>query len=330
MAHTKSQFDRLLIIHNKLATGNRYTFQELRSACTPPGPDGKPPSEKTLYNDLRELREVHGAPIPEKDRSGRPYYYLPGTSFSLHSALNPDDAALANELTAMLKHATLMPVFGGMEDVFLKFEQRAGVVGKAEKPVLQWEQNMDYVGLKWLKPLYDAIRAGCCVLIDYQDFSASQSTRYEVSPYLLREYNNRWFLLGRAAGWQEGRPFPLDRMLNVTALPNLRCHPDQTDWSTEFADVVGVTRIAKNSVETLVLRVHLPRARYVDTKPLHQSQDELARTATYVDFQYRLRWNNELVSQILSLGPDAELLEPAHRREEIAEKARKLLARYQV
>lgn len=327
MLRTCQQFERLQAIHNKLATGQRYTLDDLRNACTLPG--GGRPSARTLYDDIRKLREEYGAPIPDRDRSGRPYYYRPGERFSLYGAFNPDDAALANEAAALLKQVAHLPQFAGLEDIFLKFEQRAGVVGNVEKRVVQAEQNTDYQGLKWLKPLYDAIRQDYPILIDYQDFTADAPTRYEVSPYLLKEYNNRWFLLGAAEGWPAGRPFPLDRIQVLIALPGKRRRPDRTDWDAEFADVVGVTRIAEHPVETLTLRVMFPRARYVATKPLHPSQQEGLRTERYVEFSYALRWNPELVSKILELGPDAELISPAHRRAELAKLVRRLVKVYE-
>jgi len=325
---TRNQLERLITIHEMLSKRLAYSLDDFARACEYKlGPENRP-STRTLYGDLERLRHEFGAPLAHKNRNPKPYWYT--ADFSLYNVLNKEDAALANEAVALLKQVSHLPQFAGMEDVFLKFEQRAGEVGKAEKLVVQYEQNVEYVGLKWLKPLYDAIRAGCCVLIDYQDFTADLPTRYEVSPYLLREYNNRWFLLGWAENWFVGRPFPLDRINDVKALPNLRCRPDKTDWSAEFADVVGVTRIAENPVETLVLRVLLPRARYVETKPLHSSQQVIARTDTYLDFTYQLRWNNELMAQILGFGPDAELVSPENRRMALAQKVQQLARRYDV
>jgi len=321
---TRNQLKRLLAIHDKLSTNRHYSLNELQQACAT-ATESAPPSERTLYNDLEYLRDHYQAPISKGDRSGYPYRYTkPG--FSLYAKLNPEDTALANEVTALLKQLSHLPQFSGLEDVFLKFEQRAGIVGRAEQAVMQFEQNPDYTGLRWLEPLYEAIRAEHPLLIDYCDFQ-DQRFRFEVSPYLLKEYTNRWYVFGWVSERSVIYNLALDRIEKLTPLPSKRQRPDQTDWTAEFADIIGVTR-TQDPPETLVLRVYLLCAHYVRTKPLHPSQQLLTQTDTYVDFTYTLRWNYELMAQLLELGPDAELLEPLHRREQLAEKVRQLAARY--
>ena len=324
---TRNQLERLKTIHEKLSTGLHYSLSDLMDACQARSDDHVRPSEKTLYNDLKTLRgEPYNAPIPLRDRSGKPYFYE--RSFSLFEVLNPTDATLANEAVALIRQMSTLPQFAGFDEILLRFEQQPGVIGRAKESVVQFEQNLGYTGLKWLKPLYDAIRAGYPVLIEYRDF-ANNAFRFEVSPYLLKEYRDRWFIFGWVVERATIYNLALDRIEAVIPLPNKRVRPDQTDWETEFTDVVGTTRTAE-PVETLVLRVWLPRARYIETKPMHQPQMIVNQTDTYLDFQYTLRWNPELSAKILELGPDAELLEPAHRRAELAEKARCVAARYEV
>ncbi len=323
---TRNELDRLMAIHDRLSTGLHYSLTDLMNACE--ARTGQRPCEKTLYNDLRRLRnEPYNAPIKSHDRSEKPYWYTE-TGFSLYAVLNPEDAAIATEAAALVKQLSTLPHFAGLEDVLFKFEQRAGVMGRAKDQTVQTDKNMGYTGQKWLRPLYEAMQQNHPLLLDYAGFDAITATRYEVSPYLLREFNNRWFLFGRAEGWYDGRPFPLDRIQQLIPLPNKRRQPDETDWGTEFADVIGVTRITENPVETLVLRVYRSRVGYVSTKPLHPSQTIVQQTDEYVDFQYALRWNLELEAHLLEFGPDAELLAPAHRRAQLGEKVKKMAGRY--
>ncbi len=310
MPQNKQYMDRLVAIHEKLSSGQHYTFEELQEACE--RKTDQSISDKTLYNDLKALRDLD-APIPERDRSGRPYYYT--SPFSLYGVLNPTDAALANEAVALLRQMQTLPQFVGLEEIRLRFEQQAGVIGKPQQGVVQFEQNEQYTGLRWLTPLYQAIQADNRVLIGYRDFK-DQAFTFEVSPYLLKEYNNRWFIFG----WVERKAtiynLALDRIQTITPLPTLR-RPDTTDWTTELAGVVGATR-SLEPLETVVLRILLPRARYVETKPLHHNQQLLEQTRHHMDFSYQLRWNHELTARILELGPDAELISPAHRRTDLA------------
>ena len=261
----------------------------------------------------------------KKTQTRRPYYYE--EPFSLYGVLNPTDAALANEAVALIRQMQTLPHFVGLESVMLRFEQQAGVIGKPQQSVVQFDQNQQYKGLNWLPDLYKAIQADQLVRIDYTEFG-EPLTRYQVSPYLLKEFNNRWYIYGWITELNCIRNLALDRIEAIRPFTELRRRPDNTDWNSYLADVVGVTRFANAPVETWVLRVWLKRALYVETKPIHPSQTIIQRTDDYIDFQYQLIWNNELDAKILELGPDAKLISPPHRRAELSEKVRMMIERY--
>ena len=315
---------RIMAIHEKLSSGLHYSLDELLTACELA--TGNRPSEKTVYNDLRELKDVYGAPIPDRDRSGKPYSYT--TSFSLYGVLNPTDASLSNEAVALLRQMNTLPQFAGLEDVMLRFEQQAGVIGKPRESVVQFEQNKQYKGLNWLPELYKAIQDDHPLLIRYAEFGESPVT-YQMSPYLLKEFNNRWYVYGWLVEHNRIRNLALDRIDSIRVLTDLRRRPDTTDWEEYLGDIVGVTRFADQPIETWIVRVWLKRALYVETKPIHPSQTIIHRTDDYIDFQYELNWNNELDAKILELGPDAELLSPLEHRNRFAELVQKMAGRYQ-
>ncbi|GAB4017549.1 helix-turn-helix transcriptional regulator [Spirosoma koreense] len=314
--------DRLIALHEKLSSGQHYTFDELREACEQK--TDQTISEKTLYNDLNDLRDL-GAIIPKRDRSGRPYFYK--EPFSLYGVLNPTDAALANEAVALLRQMNTLPQFAGLEDVMLRFEQQAGVIGKPRESVVQFDQNQQYKGLNWLPELYKAIQDDHPVLIHYTGFGQS-TAELRFSPYLLKEYNNRWHVYGRGAESLGLDSLALDRIDTLKLLPDLRRQPNHTDWTAHLNDVVGFTHLTNVPLETWILRIRLPRARYVETKPLHHSQEIVEKTAEYWDFRYRLKWNNELNARILELGADAELIAPEKYRQQLVGMIQAMMNRY--
>lgn len=315
--------DRLIAIHEKLSSGQHYTFDELREACEQK--TDQTISEKTFYNDLNDLRDL-GALIPKRNRSGRPYFYE--EPFSLYGVLNPTDAALANEAVALIRQMSTLPQFAGLEDVMLRFEQQAGVIGKPRASVVQFDQNQQYKGLNWLPELYKAIQDDHPLLIKYAEFGALP-VLFQMSPYLLKEFNNRWYVYGWLVEHKRIRNLALDRIDSIRILTDLNRRPDATDWDEYLADIVGVTRFADQSIEKFVLRVWMKRALYVETKPIHPSQNILHRTDDYIDFQYELIWNNELDAKILELGPDAELLAPTDHRKRFSKLVKKLVSRYE-
>lgn len=323
MPANKNFMGRLVAIHELLSSGVHYSLEELRQACA--RKTDRLPSVKTLYNDLRELREVYGAPIPEKDRSGKPYFYT--ESFSLYGVLNPNDAALANEAVALVRKMQTLPQFPGLDEVMLKFEQQPGVIGKPRQSVVQFETNEQYSGRHRLAELYQAIQADQPVVIVYTNFG-KPTERFTFSPYLLKEYNNRWHVYGWVTEKGQLLNVALDRIDHLIPLPDLRRRPDTTDWDNYLADVIGFTKTLGEVIQPWLVRVWFPRAYYVETKPLHHSQQPAQRTDEFIDFRYELIWNLEFEARLMELGPDADLLEPVSKRVEFAEKVRRMAARY--
>lgn len=323
---TRNQLERLITLHELLSTGLHYSLDDFARACELKLGDENKPSVRTLYSDLERLRDEYKAPLAPKNRQPKPYWYTE-TDFSLYGVFNKEDAALAREAVALLKQVSYLPNFAGLEDVFLKFEQRARTADKAEKNSIQFEQNLGYTGLKWLSDLYRAMQQNRQVWVTYTGFG-QPSAKLSFSPYLLKEYNNRWHVYGPGAESLGLDSLALDRINELKIRTDLLRQPDSTDWNTHLANVIGFTHLTNMPLETWVLRVWLPRARYLETKPLHTTQHKLAETDEFIDFQYQLRWNKELDAKILELGADAELLAPAHRRAELAKKVRKLADRY--
>lgn len=322
MAVNKNYLARLQAIHERLSTGLHYSKDELLDAIE--AKTDARPSDKTLYNDLRALKDEYDAPILEGDRSGKPYYYT--KSFSLFGVLNPTDASLANEAVALIRKMNTLPQFAGLDDVLLKFEQQPGVIGKPQKSVVHFEQNLGYSGLKWLSTIYHAIQENRQVRVVYTHFN-KPPIKLDFSPYLLKEFNNRWHMYGYGAESEGLNSLALDRIDSLKISDLLR-RPDTTNWEEFLANVIGFTHYANMPLETWQLRVWLPRAYYLETKPLHNSQKIISKTDTYWDFQYQLQWNRELDSAILQLGADVEVLTPEKRRKALARTVRNMMERY--
>ena len=323
---TRNQLERLILLHELLSTRFEYSLDDFARACETKLGDDNKPSVRTLYSDLERLREEYKAPLAPKNRQPKPYWYT-RDDFSLYGVFNKEDAALAKEAVALLKQVSYLPNFAGLEDVFLKFEQRARTADKAEKNVIQFEQNLGYTGLKWLSDIYKAIQQDRQVWVTYTGFGQPSAT-LSFSPYLLKEYNNRWHVYGPGAESLGLNSLALDRIDALKIRPDVLRQPDSMDWDTHLADIIGFTHLTNMPLETWVLRVWLPRARYIYTKPLHTSQDKIAETDEFMDFKYQLRWNKELDAKILELGADAELLAPEKHRKRLANVVKAMSKRY--
>lgn len=85
---------------------------------------------------------------------------------------------------------------------------------------VRFSQNEELEGLRYFSRLFEAISKGIVLRIDYHKFGTDSWSR-EIHPYQLRQYNNRWFLVGYEENQSKGLPLvvlPLDRSLYL--IPN--------------------------------------------------------------------------------------------------------------
>ena len=100
------------------------------------------------------------------------------------------------------------------------------------------------------------------------------------------------------------------------------------DFDEYFKDVIGVTVPDNCEPENVILRVNNSRYHYIETKPLHSSQDIIEEGDDATTISITVKINKELISLLLSYGDDLEVLAPASLRDEIAAKINSSASHY--
>ena len=113
--------------------------------------------------------------------------------------------------------------------------------------------------------------------------SGQPYSKVTVYPYLLRQYNNRWFLLCNPVG-NEQYPFnpdtiynyPLDRMDGTVEYVDEMPYIDTpVDIDSRFDEIIGVTYMKNVPIQEIYFAVKPQSVNYVLTKYIHPSQDEV-------------------------------------------------------
>lgn len=325
MSINQKQFQRIQTLHDALVKKQRVTWQQIQQMYQ--NKLNIDVSKRTVYNDIGLLRDEFEAPI-ERDKGA--YFYT--KSFSLFRVFNPTDLDFAAELVTLFEQLAVLPHIHGLEEVRLKIKEKSKQSDL--KPTVQFEQNGDYSGLKHLNTLYDKIREKEPLKITYKDFDKEIKT-YSISPYLLKEYANRWHVYGYEVQKNKIYNLALDRILHIetSILPYREQKPSELDF---LQDLIGFTYLyhadtgTYQPLEDIQIAFQMPRAHYVRTKPLHESQEEVKALSTpeRVVFAYRLHQNLELVAKIMEFGADAEVLQPTSLRERIKQQVAAMHATY--
>lgn len=171
-------------------------------------------------------------------------------------------------------------------------------------------------GIDRFKELFNFIINERPIKITYEPFG-KPAFDAEIHPYYLKQYNNRWFILGYNPEYKDISVFALDRIKKVESL-NVDFIQDTLieDPFDYFFDVIGTTIPNHGEVEKVVLKFSPKRYQYVLAKPIHHTQKSDDNTLTVT---IDVIPNKELEAIILGFGKDVEVLEPEHLRNEIVE-----------
>ncbi|MBI1308090.1 MAG: WYL domain-containing protein [Bacteroidetes bacterium] len=301
---------------------NRYrkwTLEDLIEACSDAlyeyeGID-KGVSRRTVQADIQLMRSDklgYNAPIAVVDKR---YYTYSDSSYSITNIpLTENDLSKLSEAVEFLKQFQGFTQFRELDTMVSKLEDHIYAQRSSTRPVIDFEKNTDLKGLEFLDELYHAIINKHTVSLTYQSFQARDKSKFDFHPYLLKEFRNRWFVIGKKTAKGKILNLALDRIHAVDRSHEDYAEPDNFNPDLYFRDVIGVTVSENLRPVNVVLRITNKHAPYILTKPLHSSQKLIERTDSGTIISLRVQHNFELEKEILSYGEQIEVILPLKLR----------------
>lgn len=284
-------------------------------------------SRRTFFDDLNDLGELvggYGVEIKRLNDGRKKYYRYDKENFSLFAkGFTEEELQALKENVQTLQRFKGLPSFSWMSSLVSKLEDKLNVKASVDN-ILAYEENAGYTGIDWLKDCFDAIVNKQPVRIDYRNFEEKEF-KWTIHSYYIKEYNNRWFLIGFNPEYNRLSHIPLDRIDNIEPLHIEYIPNTSTDFEKYFDNVIGTT-VVDAPIQEIRLRFTPKRLQYVLTKPIHKSQKCSDANTGIVSLQ--LIPNRELETLILSFGPDVEVLEPVSLRQQIQDKIKKSYSHY--
>lgn len=225
--------------------------------------------------------------------------------------------------------------FGWLDD----FSKRLGLV--ETKPVIQMSKNL-LENKTLMAESFSAIRANTVIKLHYQLFNDSEEREVVISPYLLKEYNRRWYLVGAADDTGKLLTFALDRITSIEILPGYEFREASEDLFERYDDIIGVSYYEGSEIHKIIFWVSDKSASYVDTKPLHGSQirikgkKEVAIREQYnmpsggAFFSIECMENYELIRELCSFGGELKVLTPSTIVDSIKQRIQSMAELYQI
>lgn len=254
-------------------------------------------------------------------------------SFSIFKKeLSVDEKLLLKEAFSLLGQFDGLPNLDALEKLRLSLDM--GV--KDERHIISFTKN-PLENSNLLGELFTSISHKQVIELQYHTFSMpDEKLHVVIHPYLLKEYNRRWFLIAAADSDNKMLNFSLDRIDKVTPLGGYTYMEPDEDLMERFDDIIGVTLYDGIRVQKIIFWVSDHSKSYVSTKPLHESQRSL-RGEHEVGLRKRFpmlergaffridcKENYELIRELTSFGNDLIVLEPSGIQDKVYERIKSM------
>lgn len=299
--------------------------------------------ESPFNMEIDSSEKLYGSPV---------YRYADQTQSLFSKPLSDDEKRLLQEVLNTLGQFAGLDSFEWLNDLQEKLnDKRAFGRGEydkempANRKIISFSSNDYLEGKDFLGTLFALISNKKVVDVEYEPFGEASRT-IRLYPYLLKQYNDRWYLIGTPLATPEF-PYredfyvnlPLDRMNGVTAVDGVDYIDCDEFFEERYDDIVGITWLKEEDLTEILIAVKNTYTGYVDTKPLHGSQAKLSadRQAElhdkygafegYTFYTLTLKPNRELYNTIYRNGDNIVLLSPSRIRENMIQELTSSLER---
>lgn len=256
---------------------------------------------------------------------GRDYEFLVGIGFKIHNEktkgykLDIEDTGKFSMLTNLFKRIA-----------FSNALNKTISLNKGTHKYLALDETSLVKNFKYFDILLEAIDKRKEISFKHSSFyhtDRKEPKLHSIKPHLLKEYQNRWYIVGEA---EDGfRVFGLDRIDDLQVL-DTKPFKNKTDEANEtLYHTVGLN-FSDYKPTLMLLRFHISQKPYLESLVLHHSQKEELENSFEGFYTIKLfvSYNFELKQQLLKYGSSLEVLKPDFVREDIKNELQNALNTY--
>lgn len=338
MPHIKNALIRYRVLDKCLR--NTYkpypSKMDLRQACEEAlygDSNGEHICDSTIEKDMFAMRMEHDAPI-KYSKKYKGYYYT-DESFSINEVpLSDDDVEsiqFAVSTLAQFRDSAIFKQFGFalnkiVDHVNVSKESKSEEVDQ----YVQFETGNTSTGSDFLAPLLSAIKKNNIVYFDYESFVSGNRKRRKVTPLLLKEYRNRWYLISNDMVKDKIITYGLDRMGNLDVTDQTGEKPKSFNPDLYFKHSIGITASDDVEPKKIQFKAKNVAAKYIDSQPFHSSQKILESNDSYTTFSLFAQVSEELTRLLMSYGGEIEVISPTSLKFEIKNRVEEMIRVYKL
>jgi predicted DNA-binding transcriptional regulator YafY len=222
-------------------------------------------------------------------------------------------------------------------DVFLHFLEVLATSEMLTNSMKENRETLKYVqfdarggmkGIDMLPDILAAVKDFRTISFTHTNFHTGKIKEFTLQPYLLKEYLNRWYVIGKPHPYEIFLTFGIDR---ISKLIINNEHFDRGNERPEknFEHVVGLVWNPMK-VEEVLFSILKPFDNYIKTLPLHSSQKIHTEDEIQTTFSIHVVINHELLQRFLMLGKDCRVISPDSLRGQIIQTMEYCLEGYKI
>ena len=314
MPHIKNALIRYRIIDRMIRNPYKTypSKSDLREACEESlfgSTYGDHICDSTIEKDLFAMRMEHDAPI-KYSRKHEGYFYEDPDYTINDIPLSEDELESIRFAVQTLQQFQEVPYFKEFGSAIDKIATRvavAGTEGNETSAFIGFETAYSSIGNQWLPLLLTAIQEKKTCHFTYASFKTGIAKERNVLPVYLKEYRNRWYLISFDLEKSDWITYALERMDGLVVNEAQHLLKEAFNPSSFFAETIGITT-EKKAAERIVLRVNDIASKYIESQPLHSSQEKIGTN----QFVLTVQINEELIRTLLGFMGELQIISPAH------------------
>lgn len=226
-------------------------------------------SQRCVEKDIKYLEYApFNADIERIRKNGKAIIRYANPSFSIFTKEMRDE-----ELALLREVLNTLGQFEGLDNFKWLDNFKIGLGINEGKKVISFSTNPYLKNSSLLGELFDVISNEQTINLEYHKFSDGIKRTVVVYPYLLRQYNDRWYLFcSPEDNIDMILNFALDRIDSINTLPEKKYVACRQNLEERFDDIIGVTLFTDRPLKKILLWASDKEAPFIETKPIHPSQ----------------------------------------------------------
>ena len=313
---SKSAFRRYKVIDELVRNPRRKypTMNEIIDACWEKL--DFMPSKETIQKDIANMR------LPYPDGFDAPIHYCPRNKGYEYTDPNYALAGVSlrqEELDTIRESVDLIRSIGGSRishqfnnavEKLISATIERNINEEEKRPVLQTMIPPISRGFEHFDSFYLACKERMPISFIHFSYKKRNYRHVIIHPFLIKEFENRWYIIGYSENHQEIRTFGMDRISEPLLLKKKFHKVDSSAIDAHLNDIYGVFPIPNAKKEVIRIKVSELGTHYMQAYPLHESQVIKKHSEGTSEITFQLIPSIELARYLLSQGRHVQIIAP--------------------